>query len=141
MSRLSEIRTSYAAVTAELARIRSQSNPARKDEIDIWMRAVDCAFFLLAFGQFERVVTEAAGSLIKEKRRQGDPENRPWLVANKLDLRQRLVLLFGERSDEYRKLDKIYDDRNDIAHNGRLQGPVNLKEFLDFVVRLEDQIT
>ena len=122
MSKLTETKRAYDKVAQlldqELLRRGSNANELRR-----FRAALDVAFYLLGWAQFEYLVRQEAQDRIEANARFKTVDGIAWqyLLANSkaVPIRKRLDMIFHANSNMRISLDKDYELRNDAAHNYR----------------------
>jgi hypothetical protein len=120
MSRLAETQRAYDELIQLLDQeIRKRSGPAK--DLQRFREALDSAFYLLAWAQFEYLVRQEVGDLVDDKAQAQTVERHAWQYLKdnlkSLTVRRRLDLNFHARPAVRSQLNKDYDLRNDAAHN------------------------
>lgn len=142
MSRLIQTAKAYETITRLLdqeMRQRSGSTRELKDQRD----AVDVAFYLLGWAQFEHLVAKEAVEVIDQEARTKTRDQHAWkfLKANakRSTVRQKLDLIFHSDAATRANLDKDYTVRNEAAHNYSSL-PREAKDVSAFLRKLEDLV-
>jgi hypothetical protein len=95
-------------------------------------RINDGAYFLIIFGTFERYVTEKAEVAVKARTKKSDYRHRrAWetlLNQGKLNTSflNRVRVVLDQQSQDFGRIRRYYDVRNDLAHEGVTQKLFNI---------------
>ena len=144
MSRLIETAAAYKTVANLLdqeIRKRSGSTADLQRQRD----ALDVAFYLLGWAQFEHLVKKEAEQVIDEQGGTRHIARHAWAFMNKelkrASVRQKLDLIFHGRDAVRASLDKDYTVRNEAAHNYRMLPPEakDVGAFLQKLQKLVDE--
>lgn len=142
MSRLSETRRAYDKLVELLdGEIRKRSGST--GDLARFREALDVAFYLLGWAQFEYLVRQETQDLVDEKARAKTIERHAWqylkINIKSMPVRRRLDLIFHGKSIRS-DLDNDYDVRNDAAHNYKAL-PMESKDISAWLDRLEELVT
>lgn len=142
MSKLIDTKRAYDSfkrlIDEEKRERRGDLNKLQKFE-----EALDVAFYLLGWAQFEYLVRTESKDVIENNARSKLVEKHAWsyLLENVKDfsVRKRLDLIFHERPDVSKQLNKDYTVRNDAAHNYK-NIPKEAKDVSQWLQHLEDLV-
>jgi len=139
MSRLIETAKAYETLTHLLnqeIRRRSGSTADLQRQRD----ALDVAFYLLGWAQFEHLVKKEAEDVIETQRGTRQIARHAWDFLRKeqkrATVRQKLDLIFHAKPPVRAALDKDYSVRNEAAHNYRMLPP-EAKDVSAFLRKLQ----
>lgn len=142
MSKLDETRQAYdelkRLLDRELLTRRRDTAHLRKTQ-----EALDAAFYLLGWGQFEHLSREAARERIEQEAAAKGILGIPWQFMKKslgsVPIRTRLDIVFHADPKTRATLDEDYEQRNEIAHNYKLL-PKAAKIISDWLRRLDELV-
>jgi hypothetical protein len=142
MSKLTETKRAYDKVAGlldqELLKRGSNANELRR-----FREALDVAFYLLGWAQFEYLVRQEAEDRIEVNARAKTVDGIAWqyLLANSkgVPLRKRLDMIFHANQKTRASLDKDYELRNDAAHNYKML-PGEARDISEWLKKLEDLV-
>jgi len=139
MSRLLETAKAYKTLTdlldQEIRNRRGSTTDLQKQR-----DALDVAFYLLGWAQFEHLVKKEAEDVIEGHSRSHQVEGHAWRFlkkeAKRATVRQKLDLIFHTKPIVRSGLDRDYTVRNDAAHNYRALPP-EAKDVGAFLCKLQ----
>lgn len=122
MSRIEETRRAYDKLVALLDQeIRARRGTTK--ELEGFRKALDLAFYLLGWGQFEYLVRVEAEGLIGNKAALRTVDRHAWRYMKDnlkgIPVRRRLDLIFHGDQAKLASLKKEYTVRNDAAHESK----------------------
>ncbi|MBU9579031.1 hypothetical protein KTE26_11355 [Ralstonia mannitolilytica] len=142
MSKLTETKRAYD----RLKRLLDEEARQRKGELKDLQRyqeALDVAFYLLGWAQFEYLVREESKETILEKASTKGVEKHAWeyLKASlkEFPVRKRLDLIFHSKPEIRAKLDADYTVRNEAAHNYK-NLPAEARDVSQWLLKLEELV-
>jgi hypothetical protein len=120
MSKLTDTKRAYDAIT-KLVDTQILKKGSNLKELQRFREALDVAFYLLGWSQFEYLVREEARGRIEEMSRSKGPDGRAWKFVQQnlksFALRKKLEVIFHSDAKTLHSLNDDYDLRNDAAHN------------------------
>lgn len=142
MSRIEETKRAYEKL-AELLDQEIRKRRGSAKDLERFREALDVAFYLLGWGQFEYLARKAAETLIENNARSHAVEGHAWryLRGNikSLPVRARLDLIFHHDPTVRASLDKEYTVRNEAAHNHKMLPP-EAKDVSGWLQKLEELV-
>jgi len=139
MSRLTETAKAYDTVT-DLLNQEIRKRTGSTADLQRQREALDVAFYLLGWAQFEHLVKKEAEEVIERERRTKQVARHAWaFLAKELkraSVRQKLDLIFEAKPSVRVGLDKDYTVRNEAAHNYSML-PAEAKDVSAFLQKLE----
>lgn len=139
MSRLLETAKAYKTLTDLLDQeIRNRRGSAT--DLQRQREALDVAFYLLGWAQFEHLVKKEAEDVIEGHSRSRQVDGHAWRFlrkeAKRASVRQKLDLIFHAKPVVRNGLDKDYSVRNEAAHNYSMLPP-EAKDVSAFLRKLQ----
>jgi hypothetical protein len=142
MSKLIETRCAYdklaECLDQELLKRGSNANDLRR-----FHEALDVAFYLLGWAQFEYLVRQEAEDKIEEKARAKTVDGVAWrhLLNNSkaIPIRMRLDVIFYMNRAVRLSLDDDYELRNQAAHNYKML-PKEARDISEWLKKLEELV-
>ncbi len=142
MSRLTETAAAYDTLTRLLdEEIRSRRGSASR--LQKQREALDVAFYLLGWAQFEHLVKKEAEEVVDTEGGTKTVARHAWSFLKKemkrATVRQKLDLIFHAKPAVRSGLDKDYTVRNESAHNYSMLPP-EARDVSAFLKKLEDLV-
>lgn len=142
MSSLVETQRAYDKLVQLLNQeIRKRSGSTK--DLEKFREALDSAFYLLGWGQFEHLVTQQTKEIIDENIRTKSVERHAWRFLKEhvksTTIGQRLDMVFHASPSVKDQLAKDYESRKAIAHNYKLL-PKEAKDISAWLQNLEDLV-
>jgi hypothetical protein len=142
MSRLVETQQAYDRLVQLLDQeIRKRSGSTK--DLERFREALNAAFYLLGWSQFEYLVRQETEDLIDEQAGARTIERYAWQYLKEnlknFTVRRRFDLIFHTNPAARAGLDKNYTVRNDVAHNYKLL-PKEAKNISAWLQSLEDLV-
>jgi hypothetical protein len=142
MSKLIETKRAFEEIE-ELLNQKIRNGGTRAKELERHRATLQRAFFLLGFGEFERIVKTKAKEVIGEKSPQKGIDGHAWRYLKDnlkgVPLRKQLDIIFHGNEKIRSSIDDNYDIRNDIAHNSQ-HLPSNAADIAAWLESLEDLV-
>lgn len=142
MSKLSETKRAYDAIAKLLDEQILKKNRDMKD-LQRFRAALNVAFYLLGWAQFEYLVREEARGRVDDMARLKGIEGRAWKFVQQnfksFALRKKLEVIFHPDPKTLLQLNDDYDLRNDAAHN-YAKLPREAREISGWLAGLEDLV-
>jgi hypothetical protein len=142
MSRLTETQRAYDAIS-RLVRAEVLKRGSNMQDLQRFREALDVAFYLLGWAQFEHLTREEAHERIGDMARSHTVNAGAWQYIQQnlkgYPLRKKLDVVFHGDAKTLANLNKDYDLRNDAAHNySRL--PSEARDISTWLAGLEELI-
>lgn len=139
MSKLTETQVAFDKLASLLDQeIRSRSGNVK--ELEKIREALNVAFYLLGWSQFEHLVREEASAEVDRRATTHLLERHAWEFMRDniktLTVRKRLALIFHNDRATRLSLDRDYTVRNEAAHNYK-QLPNDAKDVSTWIAKLE----
>jgi hypothetical protein len=142
MSKLTETKRAYDKV-AELLDQELLERGSNANELRRFREALDVAFYLLGWAQFEYLVRQEAKERIENNARAKTVDGIAWqyLLANSrgVPIRRQLDMIFHANTKMRASLHKDYELRNDAAHNYKML-PREARDVSEWLRGLEELI-
>src|ERR1700679_2563627 len=120
MSKITETQRAYNAIS-ELVRAEILKRGSNMQDLQRFRQALDVAFYLLGWAQFEPLTREEANERIDGMARGATINAGAWKFVQQnlkgYPLRKKLDVIFHGDAKTLGELNKDYDVRNDAAHN------------------------
>jgi len=143
MSKLVETKRAYDKIADLLDQeIRRRSGNVK--DLEQFREALQVAFYLLGWAQFEYLVRQQVKELLEEKVRAKSVEVHAWHYLQEnvkgLSVRKRLDLIFHSDPKTRDSLDKDYELRNEAVHNYKHlpAGARDISKWLEALEQLVD---
>lgn len=143
MSKLTETKRAYDRLTRLLDN-EKRSRRGELNELERYQKTLDVAFYLLGWAQFEYLIRQESKEIVEQNSTSKKLEQYAWkyLQDNLKDypVRKRLDLIFHEKPQIRKSLDKDYTIRNDAAHDYKHLPPsaADVSEWLQHLVNIVD---
>jgi hypothetical protein len=140
MSKLTDTKRAYDAI-AKLVDAQILKKDSAMKDLQRFREALDVAFYLLGWSQFEYLAREEARGRIEEMARSKGVNGRAWSFVlqnlKSFTLRKKLEVIFDSDAKTLLALNDDYDQRIDAAHNyARL--PKEARDISAWLAGLED---
>jgi hypothetical protein len=142
MSRLVETKRAYDKV-AELLNQEILKKGSNANELRRFREALDVAFYLLGWAQFEYLVRQETEDRVEANSRAKTADGIAWryILDNlkAVPIRKRLDMIFHANPNLRSSLDKDYELRNEAAHNYKML-PREARDISEWLKALEELV-
>jgi len=143
MSKLTDTKRAYDRLTRLLDN-EKRSRRGELNDLEHFQKALDVAFYLLGWAQFEYLVRQESKGIVAQNSTSKKLERYAWKYLEEnlkeYPVRKRLDLIFHENPRIRGELDKDYTVRNDAAHDYKHLPPnaVEVSEWLEKLMSIVD---
>lgn len=142
MSKLTETKRAYDAISKLLNKeVLKRGSNVR--DLQRFQEALDVAFYLLGWSQFEHLVREAASDQVDGMARARTVDGHAWKFVKsnfkRFSVRNKLDVIFHANPKVREELNDDYDLRNEAAHNYKML-PAEARDISDWIDGLEELV-